>query len=172
MKLKTTKQDYSKKPLIAGVKIVDLPYFADDGGYLLELGRWTKHTMAAFPGFDLRQMNYSEMDPGVIKAWHLHYQQDDIWFIPPSHKLLLMMRDCRTKSTTKHVMMRVIAGAGKAKLVYIPRGVAHGAANLWQKPAAVLYFVNNHFTADPKQSDEQRLPWDQFGKEVWELTKG
>lgn len=172
MKLTITKQDYSKKPVIDDVKVIDIPYFADDGGYFLELGRWTKQVMQNFPKFDLQQMNYSEMDPGVIKAWHLHYQQEDIWFVPPTHKLLLVLRDCRAKSRTKNVTMRLVLGAGKAKMVYIPRGVAHGAANLWQKSAAVLYFVNNQFTPDPKQSDEQRLPWDQFGKDIWELTKG
>ena len=146
--------------------------FSDDGGYLLELGRWTKQTLNHFPEFDLQQMNYSEIDPGVIKAWHLHYQQDDIWFVPPSHKLLIILRDCRTDAVTKDKMMRLVLGAGKAKLVYIPRGVAHGAANLWAKPAAVIYFVNNQFNPQPEQCDEQRLPWDQFGSELWQLTKG
>ncbi len=172
MKLKISKQDYSKQPVIAGVKVVEVPYFSDDGGYLLELGRWNKQVMIAFPDFNLHQMNYSEMDPGVIKAWHLHYQQDDIWFVPPSHKLLVILKDCRTRTTTKNTMMRLVLGAGKSRMVFIPRGVAHGAGNLWNKPAAILYFVNNHFTLDPKQCDEQRLPWDQFGANLWELTKG
>ncbi|MFA5995262.1 MAG: dTDP-4-dehydrorhamnose 3,5-epimerase family protein [Patescibacteria group bacterium] len=172
MKLNITKQDYSKKPTIDGVKIVEVPYFTDDGGFFLELGRWQKQVLPDFPEFELKQINYSEMDPGVIKAWHLHLQQEDIWFVPPNHKLLVALRDCREQSNTNGVIMRVVAGAGKARLIYIPRGVAHGAANLWPKPASVIYLVNNLFTQDPKLSDEGRLPWDEFGKEVWEITKG
>ncbi|MBI2415375.1 MAG: dTDP-4-dehydrorhamnose 3,5-epimerase family protein [Candidatus Kerfeldbacteria bacterium] len=167
-----TVQDYTGTTMIAGVKIVELKTLIDDGGYFLELQRWTKQAMTDFPEFSLQQMNYSEMDPGVIKAWHLHYQQEDIWFVPPSDKLLVCLRDCRTQSPTAGQLLRLVAGAGKAKLIYIPRGVAHGAANLWKQPAAIIYFVNNQFTPQPDVTDEHRLPWDQFGTSVWELTRG
>jgi dTDP-4-dehydrorhamnose 3,5-epimerase len=66
--------------------------------------------------------------------------------------------------------MRVVLGAGPAKLVYIPAGVAHGAANLWQSPAAILYFVSSQF--DPADPDELRLPWDFLGAEFWQVQQG
>lgn len=172
MSLPHAKQDYSPRPQINGVKVVDLKAFTDDGGYFLELARLPQLAEQHFPGFVLQQLNYSEMDPGVIKAWHLHEHQDDIWFVPPSHRLLVALRDVRDGSESKDVTMRLVAGRGKAQLIFIPRGVAHGAANLWQQPAAILYFVNQQFTADPDKNDEYRLPWDQFGAEVWEMTKG
>ncbi|MBI2410439.1 MAG: dTDP-4-dehydrorhamnose 3,5-epimerase family protein [Candidatus Kerfeldbacteria bacterium] len=166
------KQDYSKKPTIDGVRIVDLPSFSDDGGYFLELTRFVTGHPTAFPDFELKQMNYSEMDPGVVKAAHLHFQQEDIWFVPPTQKLLIGLMDCRDTSPTKGMKMRFVMGAKKAKLLYIPRGVAHGAANLWQRPAAIIYFVNNVFDADPEKTDEHRLPWDVFGADFWEIQKG
>lgn len=165
-------QDYSGKPKIDGVQIVPLNYFTDDGGYFLELARLQQAAWEQFPDFKLAQMNYSEMDPGVIKAWHIHKQQEDIWFVPPSHKLLVALKDVRDNSPTKNTLVRLTLGAGKAYIVHIPRGVAHGAANLWQKPAAIIYFVNNHFSADPNTSDEFRLPYDAFGADIWEMTKG
>jgi dTDP-4-dehydrorhamnose 3,5-epimerase len=55
-------------------------------------------------------------------------------------------------------------------LVYIPAGVAHGAANLWQSPAAILYFVSSQF--DPADPDELRLPWDFLGAEFWQVQQG
>lgn len=165
-------QDYSAQPKIDGVKIVELRTFADDGGFFMELNRWKEHVMTDFPDFELAQMNYSEMDPGVVKAWHLHYHQEDVWFVPPSHKLLINLHDVRADSATKDVNMRLVFGVGKARLLYIPRGVAHGAANLWHNPAAIIYFVNNPFSPDPTTTDEHRLPWDQFGSDIWQLTKG
>ncbi len=165
-------QDYTGQTVIEGVEIKELRYFTDDGGYFLEMSRFKGETMQEFPEFDLQQMNYSQMDPGVVKAWHLHYQQEDIWFIPPSHKMLVILRDCRKDSPTAGKMMRMVLGAGKARLVYIPRGVAHGAANLWDTQAAIIYFVNNQFDPEPDTTDEKRLPWDIFGADIWELIKG
>ena len=172
MQSQVSVQDYSAQPTIDGVKIVELRSFTDDGGFFLELNRWQDHVMQDFPDFELKQMNYSEMDPGVIKAWHLHFHQEDIWFVPPMHKLLINLHDVRENSPTKDVNMRLVFGVGKARLLYIPRGVAHGAANLWKKPAAIIYFVNNQFTPDPAITDEHRLPWDAFGTTIWEMARG
>lgn len=170
--IKLTKQDYQAKTPIAGVKIVELKVFRDDGGYFFEVGRFNDHVFEHFPEFQLKQLNLSEMDPGVVKAWHIHKTQDDIWFVPPSQRMLVCLRDIREDSDTNGATMRFVMGGGKAQLVYIPKGVAHGAANVWDKPAMIFYLVNNQFSADPKLSDEYRLPWDQFGKELWEQTKG
>ncbi len=165
-------QDYSGQIMIEGVEMKELRYFTDDGGYFLELNRWNQSVMQDFPDFEVKQMNYSQMDPSVVKAWHLHFQQEDIWFIPPTHKLLVILRDCRKDSPTAGALMRLVMGAGKARLLYIPRGVAHGAANLWQQHATIIYFVNNQFDPNPDTTDEKRLPWDAFGKDIWELAKG
>ncbi len=167
-----SKQSYQPATPIDGVKIIDIKVFNDDGGYFLEVARFQKHVFEQFPDFELKQLNISELDPGVIKAWHIHQQQDDIWFVPPSQRLLIAMHDIREQSPTKDTTMRLVCGAGKAQLVFIPRGVAHGAANLWQKPALIVYLVNNLFTADPVASDEYRLPWDEFGADIWQQTKG
>jgi dTDP-4-dehydrorhamnose 3,5-epimerase len=34
----------------------------------------------------------------------------------------------------------------------------------------MLYATTEQF--DPQHPDENRLPWDYFGKELWEMTKG
>ncbi len=164
-------QEYSAKPKIDGVQIVDLPTFSDDGGYFLELSRFVSGHPKAFADFELKQMNFSEMMPGVIKAAHLHFQQEDIWFVPPSHRLLIGLMDVRDGSPTEGVHMRFVAGAGKARLIYIPRGIAHGAANLGTQTAAIIYLVNNEFTPDSEHTDEHRLPWDIFGADFWTLSK-
>jgi dTDP-4-dehydrorhamnose 3,5-epimerase len=66
--------------------------------------------------------------------------------------------------------MRFVLGAGRAQALYIPRGVAHGLANIWTQPANMIYLVNQLF--DPENPDEHRLPWDVLGNDFWEIKKG
>ena len=82
-------QSYGPAPTIEGVEIVELKRFADDGGSMTELGRLTSGHPQAFRGFEVRQINYSEVEPGAIKAFHLHQRQTDIWFVPPSDRMLV-----------------------------------------------------------------------------------
>ncbi len=66
--------------------------------------------------------------------------------------------------------MRLILGAGKAQLLLIPRGVAHGCANIGAVPSTIVYYVNQQFNlADP---DERRLPWNILGEDFWQMTPG
>jgi dTDP-4-dehydrorhamnose 3,5-epimerase len=127
-------------------------------------------TVVALPSFQVRQSSYSEVLPGAIKAWHLHDVQDDLWFVPPSQRLLVGLLDVREHSVTYKQSMRVVLGGGAAKLLYIPAGVAHGAANPWQAAAGIIYFVSSQF--DAANPDELRLPWDLIGREFWQIQQG
>ncbi len=166
-----TVQDYSPRRRIEGVRILDLTLFLDDGGSFNELLRLRPDaTVEALPEFRVAQSSYSEVEPGAIKAWHLHRRQDDLWFVPPSHRLLVGLLDVREQSATAGLSMRFVMGGGRAQLVYIPAGVAHGAANLSQATAAILYFTSAGF--DPQDPDEHRLPWDTLGAEFWQIQPG
>lgn len=165
-------QDYSKKPAIDGVKILQLRRFNDDGGSFTELGRLTNGTLNDLPEVSVAQINYSEMNPGAIKAFHVHLQQTDVWYVPPSDKVVLILVDVREESATKDAMMKLVLGDGNSKLVMIPPGVAHGCRNISGKTSRIVYFMDKNFTDDPKQCDEYRLPWDHFGAEIWEVQKG
>ena len=169
---KLSKQCYGSAPKIEGVRFIDLKEFVDDGGSFLELGRFVKGTHTAIPDFEAKQINYSRVLSGVIKATHIHKNQEDVWFVPPHDRLLVGLQDLREKSKTKGVTMRFVLGGGKSQLLIIPAGVAHGLANPWQAPATVIYFVNQHFSADEKVCDEYRLPPDFFGKDFWEIKRG
>lgn len=164
-------QDYSKKPAIEGVQIINLNLFVDDGGSLAEIVRFDDNgCLQIIPEFKVKQSTYSQVLPGVIKAFHLHYNQEDVWFIMPYDRLLVGLFDARKDSPTYKKTMRFVLGAGRAQALYLPRGVAHGLANVWQKPASMIYFVNQCF--DPNQPDEMRLPWDTLGADFWEIRKG
>jgi dTDP-4-dehydrorhamnose 3,5-epimerase len=164
-------QDYSKKPVIEGVKIVELRNFVGEDGDFGELMRLTETGESQeFPGFFPRQISRSKVISGSIKAWHIHFAQEDIWHILPGDNLIVGLWDVRKNSPTKDVTMRLALGGGKAHLVYIPRGVAHGASNVSDNPATILYFVNAQF--DMNNPDEIRLPWDALGEDFWEPVKG
>lgn len=67
-------QDYGGNTPIEGVQIVDLRRFNDDGGSITELGRLNEGLHAQLDGFEVRQVNFSEVEPGAVKAYHLHRQ--------------------------------------------------------------------------------------------------
>lgn len=164
-------QDYSKKPTIEGVQIVELKSFGAEDGYFMELGRIDENGhLSAFPEFNTRQISFSKVLPGGIKAWHLHFNQDDVWFVPPDSQLLVGLNDLRKDSPTRGTSMRLIMGNHKSLLLFIPRGVAHGCANVSNTESTMIYFTNLHF--DINDPDERRLPWDFLGEDFWKSKKG
>jgi len=164
-------QDYAPKPQIKGVELVELTRHTDDGGSFTELGRFTAGASAAFPGFALAQVNYSEIELGAIKAFHLHRTQTDIWYVPPGDKVLLVLVDVRAGSPTEGVRMRLVLGDGRSRLVLIPPGVAHGCRNLASARGRIIYFTDAHFSPAPESCDEGRLPWDFVGPDIWEVSR-
>ncbi len=168
---KVSTQDYSRKTPIGGVQIIELRHMIDDGGAFAEIVRFDEHgRLLQIPEFHVRQSSYSVVLPGAVKAFHLHFNQEDVWFVPPTDRLLIGLIDVRNGSPTCGQTMRFVMGGGKAQILYVPRGVGHGCANIGTTPATILYFVNQHF--DLNAPDEHRLPWDMLGTEFWQITQG
>jgi dTDP-4-dehydrorhamnose 3,5-epimerase len=165
-------QDYTKRAVIQGVEIVNLRRFNDDGGSITELARLTDGRHGQLSGFEVKQINYSDMEPGAIKAFHLHHRQTDVWYVPPADKLLLVLHDTRKGSPSEGVTMRLVIGDGQSQLVRIPPGVAHGCRNIGRDRCRIIYFVDLHFSAEPGVCDEGRLPWDYLGSDIWEMVRG
>src|SRR6266571_5651098 len=131
-------QSYGPAPSIDGVDVVELKRFSDDGGSMTELARLTDGHPQSIAGFTLRQINYSEVEPGAIKAFHLHARQTDVWYVPPSDRCLMILVDVRAGSPTEGVSQRLVLGAGESRLVRIPPGVAHGVRNLGAATARLI----------------------------------
>jgi dTDP-4-dehydrorhamnose 3,5-epimerase len=165
-------QVYGPAATIEGVTLTPLARHADDGGSLTELARLADGRAEAFDGFTVRQINYSELAPGTIKAFHLHVRQTDVWYVPPGDRMLVVLIDVRQGSATEGARLRLVLGDGSSRLLRIPPGVAHGVRNLGPGPGRVIYFTDVHFSAEPSSCDEGRLPWDYAGADVWEVTRG
>ena len=165
-------QSYGARPSIEGVQVFDLVRHVDDGGSMTELARLDDAHPQVCRDFTVRQINFSEVEPGAIKAFHLHARQTDVWYVPPSDRILAVLVDVREGSPTEGVAQRLMLGAGASRLLRIPPGVAHGMRNLGTATARLVYLVDVQFSADPATSDEGRLPWDYLGPDVWEITRG
>ncbi|MHC4376237.1 MAG: dTDP-4-dehydrorhamnose 3,5-epimerase family protein [Planctomycetota bacterium] len=165
-------QDYAPKTTIDGLEIIQLRRFNDDGGAMTELGRLDSGKLQGVDGFEVRQVNFSVMEPLVTKAFHLHKRQTDVWYVPPSDKALMCVADVRKGSPTEGVVQRIVLGDTRSMLVRIPPGVAHGIKNLMpDRTSTIIYFVDVQFSTD-EHCDEGRLPWDFFGTEIWDVEKG
>ena len=165
-------QQYAPRTPIDGVQWVELRRFYDDGGSMTELARLNEGLHQDLPGVVVRQMNYSEMEPAAVKAFHLHQRQTDVWFIPPDCKMLVVLGDVRKGSPTEGAVHRLVLGDGMSRLLRIPPGVAHGVRNLATTRGRIIYFVDVNFDPAPDRCDEGRLPWDFFGADVWEVVRG
>jgi dTDP-4-dehydrorhamnose 3,5-epimerase-like enzyme len=168
-----TTQDYSKKPEIEGVKLVTLKNHIVEDGDFSELFRISSGGVVQadeFPNFHIEQINRTKVFSGTIKAWHLHFRQDEIWYAAPSAHLVVGLWDVRKKSATSGNNMKVILGGGESRLLYIPKGVAHGCTNRGKKPVDIYYFINSKFDKD--SPDEKRIPWDSLGSDFWTPERG
>ena len=165
-----SRQSYGANKSIAGVELIDFKLHADDGGDFYEIARMEKGLVSGVRDFELKQVNRSRFNPGLVKAFHLHFNQDEIWVVHPLDRLLVGLFDVRKSSETEGMQMRFVLGGGRCSMVFIPRGVAHGGMVLDQKPVDVVYLANQQFSAG--NPDEWRLPWDILGVEFWRIMKG
>ncbi len=167
---KLTLQEYEPQETLQGVRMIDFEFHSDDGGDIHELARLSKGFAEMVPDFELRQINRSRFNPGLVKAFHLHLKQDEIWAVHPLDRLLVGLLDVRKGSRTEGGHMRFLLGGGKCKMLFIPRGVAHGGTVLGQSPVDVIYMMNQQFSAE--NPDEWRLRWNILGEDFWRISKG
>lgn len=136
---------------INGVKFKKLTRHADERGYFAEVAREDEGVVSKFG-----QMSVSKTLPGVIKAFHFHKKQDDLWFFP-SGNARVVLHDLRKDSKTKGVTETFIMGEDAPSAVLIPAGVAHGYQVLGNRPVVIVYVTTENY--DPKNPDEERLEW-------------
>ena len=138
--------------MIAGVEIKPLVRHADDRGYLAELLRADEPIYSGFG-----QANVTLTYPGVVKAWHYHKEQDDLW-VCVKGMIRAAMYDMREGSATFGQVQELYLGDHNPLLVKIPIDVAHGYKVVGHESAILIYFVTAPY--DRAHPDEYRIPWD------------
>lgn len=138
--------------MIEGVKEKQLTRYHDDRGYFAEIVRDDEKLLARFG-----QCSITKTYPNIIKAFHWHKKQDDLWFCV-SGNLQTVLYDRRPRSKTKGETAVFYLGEDNPKIILIPKGVAHGYRVLGSKPAVLVYFTTKSY--DPNNPDEERIPFD------------
>ena len=141
-----------EKGQIAGATVKELQCWPDDRGHFAEIFRDDEKLVE---NFEVRQTSLTMTRAGVIKAFHFHLEQDDI-FVPIRGTIRIVLVDFRVGSPTCGVANSIFAGALYPRAVRIPRGIAHGYEVLPGDEMLMVYYTDQHY--NPK--DEYRFRHD------------
>ncbi len=137
---------------IEGVRIKGLIRHCDERGFFLEILRDDDGLLSRFG-----QTSYTLSYPGVIKAFHWHRHQDDLWFVAHGDALVVLY-DRREGSPTRGALLELVMGEQNPSLLLIPAGVAHGYKVLGERPLGLFYHTTRSYDRD--EPDEMRIPYD------------
>lgn len=141
--------------LIDGVVLRPYDLWPDDRGYFLEVARMGQGLAASFPP-ESTQVSTALSYPGIIKAFHYHLHQTDLW-VPAAGMFQVSLVDLRPESRTFGRKNTMYAGALKPWQFLIPPGVGHGYKVIGEQPAILVYVTNRLY--NPR--DEGRIPHDE-----------
>lgn len=166
-----TFQSYPKPPSIEGVFLKPLQKNRSLEGSFTEILRLLEGAAQDLPiAFPLRQLSFSQASPQRMNAFHIHPNapQEELWTVLEGD-LLVWLVDCRQGSPTRGNRRSFLLSGEDPSLLFIPSGIAHGyrAGSLG---ALLLYAATQTF--DAENPNEGRIPWDHFGKELWEDNRG
>ena len=135
--------------LIDGVVVTEVKDNVDDRQSLMV---YLKNSDPFFRGFAQSYVAITAKD--VVKAWHYHLKQTDVWFVPWG-KIKVGLFDAREDSPTNGVANSIAMGGGNNIALAIPPGVFHGYVSLVDN--SILINTTDQ-PYDP--SDEYRAAWD------------
>lgn len=151
--------------MIDGVVTKQLKAYADERGFLMEMLREDDDVFEHF-GQTYVSLNY----PGVIRAWHYHKLQKDLWVVVKG-MVKAVLYDSREDSKTYREVNEFFLGEQNRILLKIPIGVMHGYKTIGVEPSLLINFPTK--TYDREQPDEYRVPFD--SEEIpysWDIKMG
>jgi dTDP-4-dehydrorhamnose 3,5-epimerase len=143
---------------IHGVEFKELVSHSDERGFFRELIRKTDDFFKE--GFG--QLSYSNVNHGVVKAWHLHKVQTQ-WTYILKGSAKIALHDCRKNSKTFGKTMEFLLGENHPLMIYkFPPGVAHGYKCI-DGPMLVLYITSGIYDVNDeerKAHDDKEIAYD------------
>lgn len=139
--------------MIEGVRTRELRKNVDDRGYLMEILRTDWPDVYTKFGQSYVSLNY----PGVIRAWHYHKVQHDL-FVCVAGMVKVPLFDGRDASPTKGKTETLIIGEDRPLAILIPPGVYHGYMTLGTAPSLLVNFPSELY--DAAHPDEYRVAHD------------
>jgi dTDP-4-dehydrorhamnose 3,5-epimerase len=149
--------------MIEGVEIRPLRQILDERGKVMHMLRASDPHFRAFG-----EIYFSAVDPGAVKAWHLHKRMVLNYAVPVG-KVKLVLFDDRAESPTKGQTAELFLGPDNYQLVTIPARVWNGFKGVGTETALVA-----NCTTIPHDPDEIEradpvtggIPYD------WEIRHG
>ncbi len=138
--------------MIHGVQTKQLAAHADERGALMEILRSDD---AIFTEFGQVYVSYNY--PGVVRAWHYHRLQEDLWVVVTGMVKAVLFDD-REGSPTRGELNEFFLGEQNRILLRIPVGVMHGYKTIGTETSLLLNFPTRLY--DHQDPDELRLPYD------------
>ena len=149
--------------MIDGVIVKPLKQVADERGKIMHMLRCDD---PAFERFG--EIYFSVVNPGAIKAWHLHKEMP-LNYAVVTGMIKLVLYDDREGSKTKGESMELFIGEDNYSLVKVPPMVVNGFKGIGVNPAIVA----NCATIPHRPDEIVRI--DPFTKDIpynWELRHG
>ncbi len=110
--------------MIDGVKVTPLRQIPDERGIIMHMMKCTDETFSSFG-----EIYFSGVNPGAIKAWHLHKEMTLNYAVPVG-QIKFVLFDDRPQSSTKGVLQELFLGYGNYALVTVPPLVWNGFKGL------------------------------------------
>ncbi len=137
--------------MIDGVQTKRLEPRPDERGSLMEIMRSDD---AIYPGFG--QVYVTVNYPGVVRAWHLHREQTDLFTVVRGMAKIVIY-DSREDSPTYGELNEFFVGEQNPMLLRVPPQVYHGYKTIGVEPAVLLNFPDKVYNRE--QPDEFRIPY-------------
>ncbi len=149
--------------MIDGVQIIDLRQLVDERGKVMHMLR------SDAPHFrDFGEIYFSTVNPGAIKAWHIHTKMVLNYAVPIGN-VKFVLYDDREVSPTRGEIQEIFLGPDCYKLVIVPPLVWNGFKGLGQSPALVANCAS--IPHDPAEM-ARKGPFDPAIPYSWDIKHG
>ncbi len=149
--------------MIDGVSVAPRRQIVDERGKIMHMLRSDDPEFERFG-----EVYFSWVNPGVVKAWHLHKEMT-LNYVCPHGLVKLVLYDGREESATHGEVMEIFLGPDSHRLVTVPPGVWNGFKGVADQPsmvancATLAHDPDEIVRMDPTASD---IPYD------WSLKHG
>lgn len=134
--------------MIEGVVMQPLRQIIDERGRVMHM---LQNNNPLFKGFG--EVYFSEVLPGIIKAWKLHNQSTQLFAVPVG-QIRLVLYDNRPNSPSKGNTQEIITGRDNYQLIQIPPNIWYGYTCIGDVPALVANVIDSPYD----QNESKTLP--------------
>ena len=136
--------------MIGGVRVAPRRQILDERGKVMHMLRADDAEFEAFG-----EVYFSVVNPGAIKAWHLHTRMR-LNYACVYGAIKLVLYDVRADSATRGELVELFLGPESYALVSIPTGVWNGFKGIAREPSIVC----NCATIPHDPAEIRRIPHD------------